>query len=140
MVAAAVTALLTCFLATAAVLHASAAGGATVEYQAAIACPDAHGPAITRRFVPLEEVPRVVAIVERHAAEQGFGPPRVAMYTPDLPDTEFNGTAYKTRLGYTDGGLEQLETIEGPPREPGLSMGANLALLEEIPIGTRGRV
>lgn len=139
MIAAAVTALLTCFLATAAVLHASAAGGATVEYQAGIACPDAHGPAITRRFLPLEEVPRMVAIVDRHAAEHGFGPPRVAMYTPDLPDTEFGGTAYKTRLGYTDGGLEQLEIIEGAPGGPGLSMGGNLALLEEIPVGTRGQ-
>ncbi|SFB54874.1 putative ABC transport system permease protein [Amycolatopsis marina] len=139
LVAASVTALLACFLATAAVLHASAAGGAAVDYQSDNACPDAHGPAFTGRSVHLDDIPRIVDTVRRHAAEQGFGAAQVAMYTFDLPETEFAGTEYKTRLGYADGGIEHLQVVEGDPGRPGLSMGTRLALEEDIPIGTKGQ-
>lgn len=139
LVAATVTALLACFLASATVLHASAASGAAVDYQSESACPDAHGPTVTGRAIYFEDIPRIADTVRRNAAEHGFGTPQIAMYTPNLPNVEFGGTSYKTRLGYTDGGIERLQIINGDPGRPGLSMGGNLALQEQIPVGTRGQ-
>ncbi|AXB42511.1 FtsX-like permease family protein [Amycolatopsis albispora] len=132
-----VTALLSCFLAGAAVLHASAAGGATVSAQAEITCPDLYGPSFTQRGVDPATVPATLETVRRHAPAHGFGEPRVAMYTPDLSNVEFAGTNYKTRLGYTDGGLDQLALADGS-RAPGLWMGKDLFSQAGLSLGARG--
>ncbi|PXY22939.1 permease [Prauserella muralis] len=138
LVVAAVTALLTCFLAAAAVLHSSAAAGATVRYQTDKVCPDAYGPVFTKPRVERSQVPVLVGAVERHAAEHGFGTPVVSLFTGVNRDTEFNGTTYRTRLAYRDGGLDHLRLLEGS-RASGLWMGRDLARSEHIGLGTRGQ-
>jgi putative ABC transport system ATP-binding protein len=101
MIVAAVTALLACFLGTAAVLQASAAGGATAQYQARLACPDTYGPTFSKTGAAVASTPAEIAAVERHAAAHGFGRPVVATYTPVIRGTEFNGANhYRIRLAY----------------------------------------
>ncbi|MFI6024870.1 FtsX-like permease family protein [Amycolatopsis magusensis] len=132
-----VTALLSCFLAGAAVLHASAAGGATLSAQAETSCPDLYGPSFAQRDVSPAAMPALLDSARRHAPAHGFGAPRASMYTPDLPNVEFGGTAYKTRLGYTDGGLDQLTLFDGS-RAPGLWMGGDLFSQAGLGLGVRG--
>lgn len=127
MVVAAVTALLACFLGTAAVLQASAAGGATAQYQAALAYPDTYGPTFSKTGAAVASTPAAIAAVERHAAAHGFGRPVAATYTPVIRDTEFNGANhYRIRLAYRgDQTLDRLELL----RRQGLSD----ALVSQVP-------
>ncbi|MEU0531387.1 FtsX-like permease family protein [Amycolatopsis tolypomycina] len=138
LVVAAVTALLACFLGTAAVLQASAAGGATVQYQTGVTCPDSYGPAFGKGNMPVKDVPAVTGAIQRHAAAHGFGAPVVGQFTTVLPGTEFNGDPhYKIRLGYRDqAGLDNL-TLQQGTRAPGLWLGNVVADAEHIGIGTR---
>lgn len=136
LVVAAVTALLSCFLGAAAVLNSSAAGAATVDYQAEQICPDAYGPVFNQVRLPQAATGPTTEIIQRRAAEHGFGQARVAMYTGNIT-LEFAGQEYTTRLGYSDGALDQLELLDGT-RAPGLWMGDHLALWQQIPLGTRG--
>ncbi|MER6797244.1 ABC transporter permease, partial [Amycolatopsis mediterranei] len=71
LVVAAVTALLACFLGTAAVLQASAAGGATVRYQTGITCPDSYGPMFGKGNMPVRDIPAVTGAIRRHAGAHG---------------------------------------------------------------------
>jgi putative ABC transport system permease protein len=139
MVVAAVTALLACFLGTAAVLQASAAGGATAQYQAALACPDTYGPTFSKTGAAVASTPAAIAAVERHAAAHGFGRPVVATCTPVIRDTEFNGANhYRIRLAYRgDQTLDRLELLQGT-RAPGIWLGNVVAEGQHIGVGTVG--
>lgn len=66
------TALLSCFLATSAVLIASASGSAAVDYPAATTCPDAYGPVFSRSGIAVDKAPAVVQTIQRQAAAHGF--------------------------------------------------------------------
>lgn len=138
LIIAAVTALLACFLGTAAVLQASAAGGAAVTYQNNIACPDNYGPVFSKGNVPTEAVPQVVDSVRRHASTHGFSTPVTSRYTPVLLGTEFNGDPnYKVTLAYRDQvGLDQLTLAEGS-RNAGFLLGTVVAGAEKIGVGTK---
>lgn len=138
LVVAAVTALLACFLGTAAVLQASAAGGAAVTYQTGITCPDSYGPVFGKGNIPVRDIPVLTQAVQRHAAAHGFGAPVVGQYTNVLPGTEFNGDPhYKVRLAYRDqAGLDNL-TLQQGTRAPGLWLGNVVADAEHIGVGTR---
>jgi putative ABC transport system permease protein len=138
LIVAGVISLLSCFLAGAAVLHASAAGGATVSYQGELTCPDMQGPVITQRRVSLSDAAATIATVTRHASAHGLGRPQVAMYTFDLANVEFNGEEYKTRFGYTGNALEHLEVLKTSGGS-GLSMGSRLAGQADVSLGTRGQ-
>ncbi|SFQ55353.1 putative ABC transport system permease protein [Amycolatopsis arida] len=131
------TALLACFLAAAAPLHASAAGGAAVRHQAETVCPDHYGPTFQAPAVPPERVPELVDAVTTAGARHGFDRPVVAMYTPLLTDVEFNGEGYRIRIGYRDGALDHLQRLAGD-RAPGLWVGRDLAGFAGIELGTRG--
>jgi putative ABC transport system permease protein len=139
MVVAAVTALLACFLGTAAVLQASAAGGATAQYQAALACPDTYGPTFSKTGAAVASTPAAIAAVERHAATHGFGRPVVATYTPVIRGAEFNGANhYRIRLAYRgDQTLDRLELLQGT-RAPGIWLGNVVAEGQHIGVGTVG--
>jgi putative ABC transport system permease protein len=142
MVVAAVTALLACFLGTAAVLQASAAGGATVAYQAALGCPDNYGPTFSKTRADVASAPAAIATVRRHAAAHGFSAPVVGAYTPILSGTEFDGKTgrYKTVLAYRgEQTLDQLQLLQGT-RAPGIWMGDVLATGEHIEVGARGSI
>ncbi|MEU3270138.1 ABC transporter permease [Saccharomonospora sp. NPDC006951] len=136
-VVAAVTALLTCFLAMAAVLHSSSAAGATVRHQADKVCPDGYGPSFTKPRVEPAMVPVLTETVQRHAAEHGFGKPIVSLFT-GVTTLEFDGDTYRTRIAYRDGGTEQLRLMDGSAK-PGLWMGRDLAHAKDIGVGTRGQ-
>ncbi|GAA4534835.1 FtsX-like permease family protein [Amycolatopsis samaneae] len=138
LVVAAVTALLACFLGTAAVLQSAAAGGATTAYQTGTTCPDEYGPVFAKDNVPVSAVPAVLDTVRRHAATRGFSAPVTGMYTPVLFNTEFNGAPYyKVVLGYREtAGLDHLSVLAGS-REPGLWLGQVVAGAQHIGIGTR---
>lgn len=138
LVVAAVTALLACFLGTAAVLQSSAAGGAAVTYQTGITCPDSYGPVFGKGNIPVRDIPVLTQAVQRHAAAHGFGAPVVGQYTNVLPGTEFNGDPhYKVRLAYRDqAGLDNL-TLQQGTRAPGLWLGNVVADAEHIGVGTR---
>ncbi|WP_410657494.1 FtsX-like permease family protein [Amycolatopsis sp. lyj-112] len=138
LIIAAVTALLACFLGTAAVLQASAAGGAAVTYQNGIACPDNYGPVFSKGNVPTEAVPQIVDSVRRHASTHGFTAPVASRYTPVLFGTEFNGDPnYKVTLAYRDqAGLDQLTLTEGS-RNSGLLLGTVVAGAEKIGVGAK---
>ncbi|ANN17854.1 permease [Amycolatopsis orientalis] len=137
LIIAAVTALLACFLGTAAVLQASAAGGAAVTYQSGIACPDSYGPVFSKGNVPVGAAPEVIAAVQRHAPAHGFGAPVTSRYTHLIRGTEFNGDPnYKVTLGYRDrAGLDHLD-LAGGSRDPGLWLGTVVAGAQGIGVGT----
>ncbi len=138
LVVAAVTSLLACFLGTAAILQASAAGGAAVTYQTGITCPDSYGPMFGKGNIPVRDIPAVTGAIERHAAANGFGAPVVGEFTNVLFGTEFNGDPhYKVRLGYRDqAGLDHLALQQGT-RAPGLWLGNVVADAEHIGVGTK---
>lgn len=137
LIIAAVTALLACFLGTAAVLQASAAGGAAVTYQSGIACPDSYGPVFSKGNVPAEAAPQVVDSIRRHAPAHGFTAPVASRYTPVLTGTEFNGDPhYKVTLGYRDqAGLDHLDLVDGS-RGAGFWLGTVVAGAQGIGVGT----
>ncbi len=141
LIVAAATALLACFLGTAAMLQASAAGGAAMTYQTGITCPDSYGPVFGKGHIPTSDIPAVTSAVQRHAAAHGFGAPVVAQYTPVLYGTNFNGDPnYKIRLAYRDqAGLDNLALQQGA-RKPGLWLGNVVADAEHIGVGTRPSV
>ncbi|HEV7973718.1 ABC transporter permease [Amycolatopsis sp.] len=137
MVVATVTALLACFLGTAAVLQASAAGGATAQYQAALDCPDNYGPTFSKTRVDVASAPAAIATVRRQAAAHGFSTPVVGAYTPIL-GTEFAGTngLYKTVLAYRGTQtLDRLQLIQGT-RAPGIWVGDVVSGAEHIGVGS----
>ncbi|GAB3146041.1 FtsX-like permease family protein [Amycolatopsis stemonae] len=138
LIVAAVTSLLACFLGTAAVLQASAAGGAAVTYQTGITCPDSYGPVFGKGNIPVQDIPALTGAVQRHAAAHGFGTPVVGQYTNVLVGTQFNGDPhYKVRLGYRDqAGLDNL-TLRRGSRAPGLWLGNVVADAEHIGLGTK---
>jgi putative ABC transport system permease protein len=136
-VAATVTALLSCFLGMGAVLHASASGGSTLDYQATTVCPDAYGPAITKPRIAPEEVGPVTEIVERHAAAHGFGAPTVSLFSGLVPGADFGtGDSYTVRLAYRDGGTDHLSLVRGDDA-PGLWVGRDLADFAGIDPGSK---
>ncbi|MFE0020651.1 ABC transporter permease [Amycolatopsis sp. NPDC059021] len=138
LIVAAVTALLACFLGTAAVLQSAAAGGATVAYQSGTVCPDEYGPVFSKNGVPVSAVPAVLDTVRRHAATRGFSAPVAGMYTPVLVNTDFNGAPYyKVVLGYREqAGLDHLTMLKGS-REPGVWLGEVVAGAQHIGVGAR---
>ena len=138
LIVAAATALLACFLGTAAILQASAAGGAAVTYQAGTTCPDSYGPVFGKGNIPVSAVPAVTAAVRRHAPAHGFSAPVVGQYTSVLYGINFNGDPnYKIRLAYRDqAGLDNLALRQGA-RTPGLWLGNVVADAEHIGVGTR---
>ncbi|MEV6908186.1 FtsX-like permease family protein [Amycolatopsis sp. NPDC051071] len=141
LIIAAVTALLACFLGTAAVLQASAAGGAAVTYQTGIACPDSYGPVFSKGNVPVSDAPEVISAVQRHAPAHGFSPPVTSRYTPVIQGTEFNGDPhYKVTLGHRDqAGLNNLDLAAGT-RDAGLLLGTVVASAEKIGVGATPKV
>lgn len=136
MIVAAVTALIACFLATAAVLHASAAAGATAQHQSGIVCTDEYGPMFTAHLAKPSALPAVNETIEKRAAQHGFGTPMTGMYTPVMR-SEHGGSAYRTRLAYRDGGLDQLKQVSGD-RAPGLWMGETLSAASHTGLGSIG--
>ncbi len=138
LIVAAVTSLLACFLGAAAVLQASAAGGATVAYQTGITCPDSYGPMFGKGNMPVRDIPAVTGAIQRHAAAHGFGAPVVGQFTNVLRGTEFNGDPhYKVRFGYRDQvGLDNL-TLQQGTRAPGLWLGNVVADAEHIGVGAK---
>ncbi|OZM72939.1 permease [Amycolatopsis antarctica] len=138
LVVAAVTALLSCFLGAAAVLHASAAGAATVDYQAEQVCPDAAAPMFSQSRIDPAAVEPTLWTMREQARAHGFAEPRLAVYTAEMRGNEFNGDTYRTRIGYTDGGVDNLELVSGS-RAPGLWIGDDLSRNQGIGLGTVGR-
>ncbi|KDN18792.1 FtsX-like permease family protein [Amycolatopsis rifamycinica] len=138
LIVAAVTSLLACFLGTAAVLQASAAGGATIRYQTGITCPDSYGPMFGKGNMPVKDIPAVTGAIQRHAAAHGFGAPVVGQFTNVLRGIEFNGDPhYKVRFGYRDqAGLDNLSLQQGT-RAPGLWLGNVVADAEHIGVGAK---
>lgn len=138
LIVAAVTSLLACFLGTAAVLQASAAGGATVAYQTGITCPDSYGPVFGKGNIPVKDIPAFTQAVQRHAPAHGFGTPVVGQYTNVLFGTRFDGgPGYKVRLASRDqAGLDNL-TLQQGTRAPGLWLGNVLADGEHIGVGAK---
>ncbi len=136
MITIAATALLSCFLAMAAVLHTAAAGGAATGYQSDTVCPDLYGPMFTTLPVSLDTADAMIDIVRRQAAEHGFSTPRVSMHSR-LADTSLRGESFRTRISYAEQGLDHLELVRGD-RSPGLWMGARLASARDFGLGIRG--
>jgi putative ABC transport system permease protein len=136
LIVAAVTSLLACFLGTAAVLQASAAGGATIAYQAGVTCPDSYGPVFGKGNIPVQDIPALTGAVQRHAPAHGFGAPVVGQYTTVLFGTRFDGgPGYKVRLASRgQAGLDNLALQHGT-RAPGLWLGNVLADGEHIGLG-----
>ncbi len=127
LIAAAVTALLSCFLGMGAVLHTSAAGGATLDYQADTACPDHYGPVFIKSSAEPEQVEALAEAVTRHAPAHGFGRPSVSLFSHLVHDVDFGtGKTYTVRVAYKDGGTDHLESVRGTDA-PGLWMGRDLA-------------
>ncbi|EME55932.1 ABC transporter permease [Amycolatopsis decaplanina] len=137
LIIAAVTALLACFLGTAAVLQSSAAGGAAVTYQSDIVCPDYYGPVFSKDNVPTAVAPQVVDSVRRNAAAHGFSTPVTSRYTPVLFGTEFNGDPhYKVVLAHRDQALQgHLDLADGSPGA-GFWLGTIVAGAQGIKAGT----
>ncbi len=135
--AAAVTALLPCFLGMGAVLHASASAGSTLDYQAGTVCPDSYGPVITSPGVEPGEVRTITEAVERHAAAHGFGTPTVSLFSGLVSGVEFgDGEGYTVRLAYRDGGTDHLSLVRGNG-DAGLWVGRDLAGFAELGPGSR---
>lgn len=137
LVAAAVTALLSCFLGMGAVLHASASAGSTLDYQAGTVCPDSYGPVITKPRVEPGEARAVTEAVERHAAAHGFGRPSVSLFSGLIRGVEFGGgEGYTVRLAYRDGGTDNLSLVRGGD-DAGLWVGRDLAGFAGLGPGSR---
>ncbi|WP_410581167.1 FtsX-like permease family protein [Amycolatopsis sp. lyj-108] len=137
LIIAAVTALLACFLGTAAILQASAAGGAAVTYQSGIACPDYYGPVFSKDNVPAAVAPQVVDSVRRNAPAHGFAAPVTSRYTPYLTGTEFNGDPnYKVVLAHRDQALPGNLTLTDGSAGAGFWLGTVVAGAEGIKTGT----
>ncbi|WP_409492070.1 ABC transporter permease [Amycolatopsis sp. cmx-11-12] len=136
LIIAAVTALLACFLGTAAILQASAAGGAAVAYQSGLACPDYYGPVFSKDNVPVAVAPQVTDSVRRHAPAHGFGTPVTSRYTPYLFGTEFNGDPhYKVTIAHRDQAVpSHIELADGSVGA-GLLLGTVVAKAEGIKTG-----
>lgn len=135
-VVAAVTALLTSFLATATPLHAQAAAGAALTERHGSVCEDQYGPVFTSPSVDPRDAQTVIDVVRDRASRHGFGAPVVSMFTP-VGNAEFGGEKFDFRVGYRTGGTGDLELLRGNA-SPGLWMGTELADAEGIPLGTRG--
>ncbi|RSN21501.1 permease [Amycolatopsis sp. WAC 01416] len=137
LIIAAVTALLACFLGTAAILQASAAGGAAVTYQSGIACPDYYGPVFSKDTVPAAVAPQVVDSVRRNAPAHGFAAPVTSRYTPYLTGTEFNGDPnYKVVLAHRDQALPGHLDLTDGSAGAGFWLGTVVAGAEGIKTGT----
>ncbi|MFI9450578.1 FtsX-like permease family protein [Amycolatopsis sp. NPDC052450] len=137
LIIAAVTALLACFLGTAAILQASAAGGAAVTYQSGIACPDYYGPVFSKDNVPASVAPQVVDSVRRNAPAHGFAAPVTSRYTPYLTGTEFNGDPnYKVVLAHRDQALPGHLDLTDGSASAGFWLGTVVAGAEGIKTGT----
>ncbi|UMP04715.1 FtsX-like permease family protein [Amycolatopsis sp. EV170708-02-1] len=136
LIIAAVTALLACFLGTAAVLQASAAGGAAVTYQSDIVCPDYYGPVFSKDNVPAAVAPQVIDSVRRNAPAHGFPAPVTSRYTPYLFGTEFNGDPnYKVVLAHRDQALQGHLDLAGGSTGAGFLLGTVVAGAENIKVG-----
>ncbi|OXM48161.1 permease [Amycolatopsis thailandensis] len=137
LIIAAVTALLACFLGTAAVLQASAAGGAAVKYQSGLACPDYYGPIFSKDNVPAAVAPQVIDSVRRNAPAHGFAQPVTSRYTPYLLGTEFNGDPnYKVTIAHRDQAVQgHLDLVDGTAAAGGLLLGTVVAKAEGIKTG-----
>ncbi|TNC23490.1 ABC transporter permease, partial [Amycolatopsis alkalitolerans] len=129
-----VTALLSCFLATSAVLIASAAGGAATDYQAAVACPDTYGPVFSRTSLPAADAPAVIDTVRRQAAAHGFPQPVAAMYTGAFITGIGAGPGRKYTIAYRDGALDHLRQLQRGGG-PGLWIGDDLSRLAPVKPG-----
>ncbi|MEY7973845.1 ABC transporter permease [Saccharomonospora xinjiangensis] len=140
LVAAVITTLLSCFLAMGAVLHASASGGSTLDYQAATVCPDSYGPVISKPRVDPAQVRPITETVERHAAAHGFGTPTVSLFSKLVPDVGFgdgkSGETFTVRLAYRDGGTGHLALEQGSAA-PGFWAGRNLTGYAALEPGDR---
>ncbi len=136
LIIAAVTALLACFLGTAAVLQASAAGGAAVTYQSDIVCPDYYGPVFSKDNVPAAVAPQVIDSVRRNAPAHGFPAPVTSRYTPYLFGTEFNGDPnYKVVLAHRDQAIQGHLDVAGGSTGAGFLLGTVVAGAENIKVG-----
>ncbi|WP_236792443.1 ABC transporter permease [Amycolatopsis sp. GM8] len=134
MVIAGVTALLSCFLATSAVLIASAAGGAATDYQAATACPDWYGPVFSRAGLATDKAPTVIDTVRRQAAAHGFPQPVAAMYTGVAYADIGPAARRKFTIGYRDGGIDHLQQVQRGTG-PGLWVGDDLTRFSPVKPG-----
>ncbi|UUV31946.1 ABC transporter permease [Amycolatopsis roodepoortensis] len=136
LIIAAVTALLACFLGTAAVLQASASGGAAVTYQSGIVCPDYYGPVFSKDNVPAAVAPQVVESVRRNAPAHGFPAPVTSRYTPYLFGTEFNGDPnYKVVLAHRDQAAQGNLDVTSGSAGAGFLLGTVVAGAENIKVG-----
>ncbi|WP_245617504.1 ABC transporter permease [Amycolatopsis taiwanensis] len=132
---AAATALLSCFLASAAVLIGFAAGGAATDYQAGQACPDTYGPVLSRENMPPDQAAKVVETARRQATAHGFVQPTSAMYTGTLI-ADFGATSRQTvRFGYRDDGIGHLQQLS-PAGGPGFWVGDDLTKFFPVGPGT----
>ncbi len=137
LIIAAVTALLACFLGTAAVLQASAAGGAAVAYQSGIACPDYYGPVFSKDNVPAAAAPQIIDSVRSKAPAHGFAAPVTSRYTTVLVGTEFNGDSnYKVTLAHRDQAVPGHLDVTNGSAGAGLLLGTVVAKAEGIKAGT----
>lgn len=135
LIVAAATALLSCFLATSAVLIASASGGAAVDYQAATTCPDAYGPVFSRAGIAVDMAPAVVQTIRRQAAAHGFPQPVASMYSGILFPVDLGpADNRKIVLAYRDGGLDHLAPQTNAGR-PGLWVGDDLTRFSPVKPG-----
>ncbi|MBB5849994.1 putative ABC transport system permease protein [Amycolatopsis umgeniensis] len=131
------TALLACFLGTAAILQASAAGGAAVAYQSGIACPDYYGPVFSKDNVPAAAAPQIIDSVRRQAPAHGFAAPVTSRYTTVLVGTEFNGDSnYKVTLAHRDQAVPGHLDVTNGSVGAGLLLGTVVAKAEGIKAGT----
>lgn len=122
---AAATALLSCFLATAAVLIGFAAGGAATDYQAGATCPDNYGPVLSKENIDPGQAAQVVQTAQRQATAQGFAQPTAGMYTGSLFGDFDATTRQVVRFGYRDGGVDHLQQLSASGG-PGLWVGDDL--------------
>ncbi|GAB2996935.1 permease [Amycolatopsis acidiphila] len=134
MVVAGFTALLSCFLATSAVLIASAAGGAATDYQATTACPDSYGPVFSRASLPVAKAPAVIQTIQRQAAAHGFPQPVVSMYTGTLFADIGPAERRKFVLGYRDEGTAHLQPVQQGSGQ-GLWVGDDLTRFDPVKPG-----
>ncbi|KAA9166365.1 ABC transporter permease [Amycolatopsis acidicola] len=132
---AAVTALLSCFLATSAVLIAAASGGAAMDYLAGNACPDQYGPVVSKAAISPAKVPAVLDTVQRQAAAHGFPQPVAGMYAgPFLPVSFGDSGGHKVTLGYRDDAVAHLDNVRNTGRA-GLLVGDGLTKLAPVAPG-----
>lgn len=120
-----------------AALHASAAGGATLEYQAETTCPDHYGPVFIKPRAQPEHVEALAEAVTRHAPAHGFGQPTMSLFGHLVPGVDFGtGETYTVRIAYRDGGTDHVDLVRGTDA-PGLWIGRDLAEFSGIGPGDR---